>query len=131
MFRVGRLSVDTFAIDCHFPGKRLLICDQNFFGLLMLLLTTFLWWFDFAFLIFLLHLFPMVLWDFQSSLDLDFLAVLNVWSHLFINFLVSISSYRLGLTLTHFSIWGVLSVSKTSCEEYVKYCTAKSTSVAS
>ena len=130
MFRLGRLSVDTFAIDCDFPGKTLLICDQNFFGLLMLSLSTFLWWFDFAFLIFLLHLFLKVLHDFQSSLDLDLLAFLNVWSRLFINFLVSISSHGHGLPFTRFSIWGAC-VSKTSCKEDVKYCTAKSTSVAS
>ena len=49
MFRLGRLSVETFAIDYDFPGKTFLICDQNFFGLLMLSLSAFLW-FDFAFL---------------------------------------------------------------------------------
>ena len=60
MFKLGRLSVDTFAIDCDFPGKTFLICDQNFFGLLMLSLSPFLCWFDFAFLIFLLHLFHLI-----------------------------------------------------------------------
>ena len=42
MFKLGRLSVDRFATDCDFPGKTFLICDQNFFGLLMLSLRTFL-----------------------------------------------------------------------------------------
>ena len=42
MFKIGRLSVDTFAIDCDFPGKTFLICDQNFFGLLMLSISAFL-----------------------------------------------------------------------------------------
>ena len=42
MFKLGRLSVDTFAIDCDVPGKTFLICDQNFFGLLMLTLSAFL-----------------------------------------------------------------------------------------
>ena len=79
-----------------------------------------------AFLIFLLHLFLKVLYDFQSSLDLDFLAFLNVWSRLFINFLVSISSHGQGLRFTRFSIWGAC-VWKTNCKEDVKYCTAKST----
>ena len=41
MFRPGRLSVDTFAIDFDFPGKPFLICDQDLFGLFMLLLSTF------------------------------------------------------------------------------------------
>ena len=41
MFRLGRLSVDTFAIDFDFLEKMFLICDQNFFGLLMLSLGTF------------------------------------------------------------------------------------------
>ena len=111
MFRLGRLSV-----DCDIPGKTFLICDQIFFGLLMLSLSTSLWWFDFAFLIFLLHLFLKVLYDFQLSLDLDFLAFLNVWLHLFINFLVSISSHGHGLPFTHFSIWDAC-VSKTSCKD--------------
>ena len=30
MFRLGRLLVDTFAIDRDFPGKTFLISDQNF-----------------------------------------------------------------------------------------------------
>ena len=64
MFRLGRLSVDTFAIDCDFPRKTFLICYQNFFGVLLLSMSTFLWWFDFAFLVFLLHLFSKVLHDF-------------------------------------------------------------------
>ena len=115
MFRLERLSVDTFAIDFDFPGKTFLICDQNFFGWLMLSLSTFLWWFDFAFFIFLLHLFLKILYDFQSSLDLDFLAFLNVWWRLFINFLVSISSHGHGLPFTRFSIWGAC-VPKTSCK---------------
>ena len=42
MFKLGRLSVDTFVIDHDFPGKTFLICDQNFFGLLMLSLSGFL-----------------------------------------------------------------------------------------
>ena len=111
MFRLGRLSV-----DCDFPGKTFLICDPIFFGLLMLPLRTSLWWFDFAFLIFLLHLFLKVLYDFQLSIDLDFLTFLNVWLRLFINFLVSISSHGHGLPFTHFSIWGAC-VSKTSCKD--------------
>ena len=44
-------------------------------------------------LIFLLYLFLKVLYDFQSSLDLDFLPFLNVWLHLLMNFLVSIFSH--------------------------------------
>ena len=64
MFRLGRLSVDTFAIDCDFPGKTFLICDQNLFGVLLLSMSTFLWWFDFAFLVFLLHLSSKVRHDF-------------------------------------------------------------------
>ena len=59
------------------------------------------------FIIFLLHLFLKVLYDFQSSLDLDFLAFLNVWSCLFINFLISISSHGQGLRFTRFSIWSM------------------------
>ena len=42
MFKLGRLSVDSFAIDCDFPGKAFLICGQYFFGLLMLPLRAFL-----------------------------------------------------------------------------------------
>ena len=42
MFKLGLLSGDMFAIDFHFPGKTLLICDQSFFGLLMLSLSAFL-----------------------------------------------------------------------------------------
>ena len=41
MFKLGRLSIDTFAIDCDVPGKTFLICDQNFFGLLKLRLSAF------------------------------------------------------------------------------------------
>ena len=119
---------------CHwlwyFPGKAFLICDQNFFDLFMLSLSTLLWWFDLAFLIFLLHLFLKVLFDFQSLLDLDFLAFLNVWSPLFINYLVSISSHGHSLPFTRFSIWGAC-VSKTSSKDDVEYCTTKSTSVSS
>ena len=42
MFKLGRLSVDMFAADCGFPGKKISVCDQNFFDLLMLSLSAFL-----------------------------------------------------------------------------------------
>ena len=115
MFKLGLLSVNTFALIVIFQEKRFKFFDQNFFGLLILSFSAFLWWFDFAFLIFLLHLFLKV--------SLDFLAFLNVTSLLFINFLVSISSHGHGLLFRHFSVWGAC-VSKASCKEDVKYFTA-------
>ena len=94
----------------------------------ILLLGISLWWFDFAFLILLLSLFLNVLHDFQS-LDLLILAFFNVLLHLFITFLVSVSSQGHGLPFIRFSICGA-SLLKVICNDDVKY-TGDSTSVAS
>ena len=120
MFGPRRLSVHTLAIDCEFSDKTFFSCEENLFGLYICFTEQFLWWFDFAFLIFLLHLFLKVLCDFQLSPDLGFLDFLNVWWRLFIKFLLSISSHGHGISFPRFSIWGEC-VLKTSRKEDVKY----------